>query len=288
VQVRHILISPNHDPNAAPALPASDPAWDAAHRQADAIYAQVVNDPAAFAGVAASTSDDLATRATGGLLPFVARATQNPAFANAIFAANLVPGQVLVPIKSDFGWHVIQFVDRRHAPHGGFTCDALLPPATPADPVNGQVVQDMGRQHVQVGTSVAYAVCPPASGQHYSSAGKGPIPPRLYGPDDVVEPQSWVHNLEHGGLVVLYRCGSTCAEAAIEPLRALLTGLPESPVCGLDPGQLSPVVARFDQMAAPFAALLWDRILFLQTADVAAISSFYTAWAERQNPEHLC
>ena len=33
----------------------------------------------------------------------------------------------------------------------------------------------------------------------------GPIAARVYGPSDNVIPQGWVHNLEHGGLVILYR-----------------------------------------------------------------------------------
>jgi hypothetical protein len=183
---------------------------------------------------------------------------------------------------------VIQFVDRRHAPQGDFQCTAQLTPSPSADPPTGQTQADMGRRHVQIGTTVTYALCPPASGPHYSSAGKGPIAPRFYGPNDAVEPQSWVHNLEHGGLVVLYRCGPSCPASVGDPLRPLLTTLPKSPLCGLDPGQLSPVIARFDQMAAPYAAVLWDRVLFLQSPDLGAIASFYTAWAERENPEHLC
>jgi hypothetical protein len=288
VQARHILISPNHDPATAQSLPANDPAWDVAHRQAEQVYAQVAADPSTFGAIAATTSDDAGTREAGGLLPYYARSSLIREFADAIFATDLAPGQVLAPIRSSLGWHVIQFVDRRHAPKGEFTCGSLLQPATPADPLNGQVEQNMGAQHVQIGTTVGYAVCPPASGQHYSAAGKGPIAPRFYGPDDRVEPQSWVHNLEHGGLVVLYRCGSSCPLASIEPLRSLLTGLPASPTCSFQPGQLSPVIARFDEMAAPFAAVLWNRLLFLDSADTRAIAAFYSRWDEQENPEHLC
>jgi parvulin-like peptidyl-prolyl isomerase len=38
------------------------------------------------------------------------RAQLDQAFADAIFAEGLVPGQLLAPVKSAFGWHVIEYV----------------------------------------------------------------------------------------------------------------------------------------------------------------------------------
>ncbi|MEZ4596324.1 MAG: DUF3105 domain-containing protein [Chloroflexota bacterium] len=67
----------------------------------------------------------------------------------------------------------------------------------------------MGRTHVVQGTSVKYAYCPPASGDHYNlGGGQAPLPRRLFGPDDAVLPQQWIHNLEHGYVVLLYRARS--------------------------------------------------------------------------------
>jgi hypothetical protein len=101
-----------------------------------------------------------------------------------------------------------------------------------------------------------------------------------------VIPQNWVHNLEHGGLVVLYRD----AEADQSALRAVYDAIPASPVCGFEPGGQSPgpVIARFDQMAWPFAALVWGRVLPLETLDQAAILDFYARYGERTNPEKYC
>ncbi|HEX2809594.1 MAG TPA: DUF3105 domain-containing protein, partial [Kineosporiaceae bacterium] len=70
----------------------------------------------------------------------------------------------------------------------------------------GQVQGDMGNTHVQTGDKVTYSVCPPASGKHVNRQGFGPLKPKVYGPDDQSTPNGWVHNLEHGGLVVLYSC----------------------------------------------------------------------------------
>jgi hypothetical protein len=165
--------------------------------------------------------------------------------------------------------------------------DPTSSPATDASPQPGYVQPDMGNAHVATGTVIRYTYCPPASGRHFNQGGGiGPIPARPYGPNDGVIPQGWVHNLEHGGLVILYRG----AEADQAVLRALYDAVPASPVCGFEPGGSAPgpVIARFDEMAWPFAALVWDRVLPLETLDQAAIFDFYARYAERTNPEKLC
>jgi len=173
-----------------------------------------------------------------------------------------------------------------------FACSNIwepTPTASPApgsSPQPGYVQPDMGNTHVAVGTVVKYTYCPPASGHHYFASGQGPIPARPYGPNDSVIPEGWVHNLEHGGLVILYKG----AEADQTALRALYSAIPVSPVCGFQPGGNSPgpVIARFDQMAWPYAALVWDRVLPMQTIDQAAVLDFYARYGERNNPEKLC
>lgn len=159
-------------------------------------------------------------------------------------------------------------------------------PGPSASPQLGYVQPDMGHTHVAVGTVIKYTYCPPASGKHYFATDQGPIPARIYGPSDNVIPEGWVHNLEHGGLVILYR-GATPDEAA---LKALFDAVPVSPVCGFPPGGKSPgpLVARFDQMAWPYAALVWDRVLPMQTVDQAAALDLYATYGERTNPEKLC
>ncbi|HEX7347585.1 MAG TPA: DUF3105 domain-containing protein [Candidatus Limnocylindrales bacterium] len=159
-------------------------------------------------------------------------------------------------------------------------------PSAGASPQLGYVQPDMGNSHVAVGTTVKYTYCPPASGRHYNASGQGPIAARPYGPTDTVVPPGWVHNLEHGALVVLYKGG----EADQTALRGLFDAMPNSPVCGFPPGgnAPSPVIARFDDMAWPYAALVWDRVLPLDTVDTAAVLDFYTRYGERDNPEKLC
>jgi hypothetical protein len=163
-------------------------------------------------------------------------------------------------------------------------------PAPDASPAPGYVQDDMGRLHVVPGEVVKYTYCPPASGNHYFAAGLGPIPARFYGVNDKTLPEGWIHNLEHGGLVLLYRGNSEGATTEGQrELRAFFDAFPNSPVCNITPGTIQgPVITRFDDMAFPFAALVWGRVLPLQTLDTAAILDFYKIWGERTNPEPQC
>jgi hypothetical protein len=163
-------------------------------------------------------------------------------------------------------------------------------PAPDASPAPGYVQDDMGRLHVAPGEVVKYTYCPPASGNHYFAAGLGPIPARFYGVNDKTLPEGWLHNLEHGALVLLYRGDSEGATTEGQrELRAFFDAFPNSPVCNITAGTIQgPVITRFDDMAFPFAALVWGRVLPLQTLDTAAILEFYKIWGERTNPEPQC
>ena len=163
-------------------------------------------------------------------------------------------------------------------------------PAAGATPALGYVQPDMGRGHTSLGDKVTYTYCAPASGQHYNKPGTaGPITPRVYGPNDTVLPQGWLHNLEHGGLVVLYTGSSSGASAEGQAqLRAFYDKFPPGPVCGTPKGTSGPVIARFDQMTSPFQAIVWGRVLLLDTFDQAKILAFWEQWGERTNPEPQC
>lgn len=157
-------------------------------------------------------------------------------------------------------------------------------------PPPGYVQPDMGHVHAPIGEKVKYTWCPPASGRHYQVPG-GPIKGGLYGPNDATIPEGWVHNLEHGAIVLLYRCKSGdvgCTDAGQASLKALLAKWPNSPICKLPPGTLTPVITRFDDMPYPYAAVVWDLVLPLQTLDEQAIFDFYKGQAERFNPEPQC
>jgi hypothetical protein len=72
-----------------------------------------------------------------------------------------------------------------------------------------------GGGHVDVGTEIEWMNEPPHSGKHFpvwSSAGEK---------DEPVERGYWVHNLEHGWIVLLYNCPDGC-DAELDLLREVL------------------------------------------------------------------
>jgi len=176
-----------------------------------------------------------------------------------------------------------------------YACTTLTIPAPAASPLPdgspaplGQVQQDMGRNHILPPASQRYEECPPASGNHYAAPG-GPITARYYGPDDATLPQGWIHNLEHGGLVILYSCDQgACDSGTQQQLQDLFKNFPASPVCHIPKGQIGPVITRFEDMKAPIAALLWGRVLFQQTLDTQQIIDYFNTQAEPHTPEPQC
>jgi parvulin-like peptidyl-prolyl isomerase len=116
VKTRHILYSPNDDPSAAGTLEEDDPAWAEAETAARAAYERIVEDPTRFDAIARTESDESIARGTagsGGKLPYFGPDDQvDEDFLAAIMAPGLEPGQLLEPVRSSFGWHVIQIMYR--------------------------------------------------------------------------------------------------------------------------------------------------------------------------------
>ena len=112
IKVRHILYSPKNDPSAAAALVPDDPAWKAAEVEARATYAKLQADAGLFDSIVRSESDEgsaLGASGTGGKLPYFDQNSPiDEAFRAAILAPGLKAGDLLEPVKSAFGWHVIQ------------------------------------------------------------------------------------------------------------------------------------------------------------------------------------
>ncbi len=118
IKVRHILYSPKDDPSAASNgdIADNDPSWAAAEAEARAAYAKIKADPNLFDSIARAESDepqDRGVTGTGGKLPYVdSTSGYDEAFSAAILKPGLVAGQLLEPVKSAFGWHVIQVMYR--------------------------------------------------------------------------------------------------------------------------------------------------------------------------------
>lgn len=119
IRAAHILYSPNDDPSGAQTLDAADPAWEAARLEAQTAVDQLnkVADAdlraKAFATRARNQSDDTTSGANGGDLGYFTRDMMVPEFADPLFTdPDLQPNDIVGPVKSAFGYHVILFEDR--------------------------------------------------------------------------------------------------------------------------------------------------------------------------------
>jgi len=114
VRARHVLISP--DPSLQDQAEATDEQWAAAEAEAKEVRALLEADDADWNAIAEEHSDDTGSGTRGGDLgwsdpessPYV------PEFAAAL--AELEVGEISAPIRSQFGYHVIQKTGERESP----------------------------------------------------------------------------------------------------------------------------------------------------------------------------
>jgi parvulin-like peptidyl-prolyl isomerase len=121
VKVRHILFSPKDDPAGASNgdIPESDPSWGQAKADADAAYARLRTDISQFDAVARQESDEESARGpdgSGGVLDAYVSTDSSyvESFSKPILDAKPIDGRLLAPIKTEFGYHVVQVMN--HAP----------------------------------------------------------------------------------------------------------------------------------------------------------------------------
>jgi hypothetical protein len=115
-----------------------------------------------------------------------------------------------------------------------------------------------GGQHVDVGTAIAWMHDPPHSGDHY------PVWATSGEHTEVVERGYWVHNLEHGSIVLLHNCVDGC-DAALDLLRSVLAARPDHDIL------LIPDPLLTDTR---FAALSWTWVHAFDEVDVDELLCF--------------
>jgi hypothetical protein len=148
----------------------------------------------------------------------------------------------------------------------------------------GQPVADEGRTHVDPSTVPTYKFYPPASGPHYSAQGIAPVPWQTIATSSnpLVEGQ-YIHNLEHGGIAILYDCPTDCTT-----LRNALENYVKN-LAPIEPtyNEVKVVLSPYSKgMQKRVALLAWDYIQFLDGYDQTAITRFYENHVN-QGPEQI-
>jgi hypothetical protein len=132
-----------------------------------------------------------------------------------------------------------------------------------------------GQTHVPDTTQPTYNHYPPSSGPHYDA-------PAPWGTIGTTLPEGrFVHNLEHGGIAVLYKCSDDCVKIASD-VTALYNNLPNDPRFG----ERKLVATPYTHMDHKFAAVAWTFVLEMDSWDPSAIERFYNAHVDR-GPEQV-
>lgn len=146
----------------------------------------------------------------------------------------------------------------------------VTPGATPGTVGDPQAPPETGL-HIAIGQAGAWAHDPPSSGQHWPVTAPWGLARQAY------PPELWVHNLEHGGVAVLYRDGSGSAIA-----RSFVQRAPRE----VRFGEQKLLDAPYSGLQHPFALVAWGWLLYLDRWDDRRALDFYAAHVD-QGPENL-
>jgi Protein of unknown function (DUF3105) len=142
----------------------------------------------------------------------------------------------------------------------------------PTDPARGIQEADQGNSHVAPGTPVNYTgPLPPSSGSHWPQPA-APVKAGIY--DQQLPFEATTHNLEHGGIVIVYN-GLSVGEITqlkqfvTDTLKTKYTKVLLEPYTGLQ--------------SAKVTLLAWDWRLNLQSVDVTSMLKFITVHYDGPN-----
>ena len=158
---------------------------------------------------------------------------------------------------------------------------ALGPPEGPCAAVTIKAPADVAN-HTPQDSALSFQTNPPAEGTHY------PVwVPWAQPFTEQVPRGNWLHNAEHGGVVLLYSCADGCPQVAAQ-LKDLAAALPQDPACQppinsrwvLTPDPLLPAGVQV-------AAVAWGYAYTASCLDPATLGAFIGAHYAR-GPEDTC
>ncbi len=138
----------------------------------------------------------------------------------------------------------------------------------------GKKMPDRGQQHIQVGTTIPYQEYPPTSGSHWPVVARWGVYTEPI-PDEVL-----VHNLEHGGIVLVYNCTTPCADV-VRQMPEIYESMPKSKF-----GHVKVVIAPNPRIKTRFALLAWTRLDEFEQLERGRVLRFVQAWQDK-GPEDV-
>ena len=167
--------------------------------------------------------------------------------------------------------------------------DAALPEAATVDAarvdagacnVRIDAVPLVDSPHVPDGTPVVYGSNPPSSGPHYGTWAN------FQEFTHPVDDGNLVHSLEHGAVLLLYKCQGEACDALLTALRAVRNAIPADPLC--DPAIRTRVIlAPRAANDVAVAAAAWGHVYRADCVDAASLTSFVLEHYAKA-PENFC
>jgi hypothetical protein len=147
----------------------------------------------------------------------------------------------------------------------------------------GQAIADEGTAtHIDPSTTATYKFYPPTSGPHYNVQGFAPVPWQTIA---TLQDGQYIHNLEHGGIAILYNCpsGSDCTTLKNQLEKYVKDLAPAEPTFN----EVKLVMTPYSQgMQKKIALVAWHYVDFLDSYDQNEITRFYESHVD-QGPEQI-
>lgn len=138
----------------------------------------------------------------------------------------------------------------------------------PTEALIGVKHESIGQKHVrQAEQHEPYNSQPASSGPHYSDA-SAPIAWGIYAEE--IQPEVYLHNLEHGGVVIAYN-PDKLKDDALQSLKDYL--IPTDELAAFKPARF--ILMPTKNISQTLGLAAWQYTLDLDTVDKTAIKTFY-------------
>lgn len=137
-----------------------------------------------------------------------------------------------------------------------------------------------GFTHVAACSELDFTTYPPVGGPHYGSWAAF---------QTYTAPVPWgflMHSMEHGAVVIAYRCDEACPELVAE-LQALIDERPADPLCNGRARPTRMILVPDPDLEQPIAAVAWERMYSATCLDAPSLRAFIDE-AYGHGREDLC
>lgn len=139
-------------------------------------------------------------------------------------------------------------------------------------PGEGMALPSEGAAHVSEPDAITWEANPPASGPHRPQWAR-------WGEYSALGPDRWLHNMEHGGITLLYHpCAGT---EVVDQLRAIARSMPAD-----ETGEFRWILAPYPELPTAVAVLAWEWRYTADCVNEDEIRDFMTM-RYRQAPEDV-